>query len=104
MKVRLTLLLIYPALLLGLLLTAARYLFAVVGSPNKAWWLAIAIDETCNVVANGKRHETISTRAAVAKRNGTKWGCVLCKLLEGLDPGHCDRALELRGPDNDQLH
>lgn len=34
---------------------------------------------------------TISEQAAHAAREGKLWGVQLCKLLDQIDPGHCDR-------------
>jgi hypothetical protein len=57
--------------------------------------LAVAIDQLANVLALGDPDETISSRAEKARRKGKRWGCVLCALLDRLDPGHCARAVEL---------
>lgn len=55
-------------------------------------WL-ILLDETGNTLAGGSPNETISERAAKARKAGRRWGCVLCGLLNRINPGHCDRAL-----------
>ncbi len=47
------------------------------------------------VLFNGDPHETISDRAALARFRGKRWGCILCRMLEKINPGHCDRALQL---------
>lgn len=52
------------------------------------------IDETCNTDANGRVNETISKRAALAQQRGTRWGCVLCKLLDAVQTNHCENALD----------
>ena len=36
---------------------------------------------------------TISSRAATARARGHRWGCVLCRFLDWLDPGHCAKAI-----------
>ena len=33
--------------------------------------------------------QTISARAATARIDGHRWGCILCRLLEWIDPKHC---------------
>ena len=54
---------------------------------------AVLLDEAANTVMGGSPNETISERAAKARNAGRRWGCVLCGLLNLLNPGHCDRAL-----------
>jgi hypothetical protein len=92
-KRRLGLLLLYPLLLIGLAWTSLRYLGCVARNPDKAFRIALMIDETCNVDANGRVNETISARAAKARNAGRRWGCVLCRVLGWVQPRHCDRAL-----------
>ena len=29
-----------------------------------------------------------------AARKGKVWGCVLCRLLDKIDPGHCEKNIE----------
>lgn len=64
-------------------LTLKRYLL------NLILWL----DEGGNVLTGGAENETISERAAKARNAGKRWGCVLCKWLDDVQPGHCDHAL-----------
>lgn len=92
--IRLYLILLLPVLLLAPLLAALRYCWAILTNPPRAWRIAIGYDQLGNVAANGDEDETISSRAGKARRKGKRWGCVLCKLLEKIDPGHCDRAIE----------
>jgi hypothetical protein len=94
MKIRLALLALYPLLVFGLLYTALRYLTCVIGNTDKAWNIAKMIDETGNVDANGRVNQTISARAALAQQRGTKWGCVLCKLLNAIQTNHCEDSLK----------
>jgi hypothetical protein len=54
---------------------------------------AVLLDEATNTVLGGSPNETISERAAKARNAGRKWGCVLCKVLNWINPGHCDNAL-----------
>jgi len=54
---------------------------------------AIWIDEGVNTIFGGSPNETVSERAAKARNAGSKWGCVLCRLLNWINPGHCDNAL-----------
>lgn len=55
-------------------------------------WL-ILLDQAGNTLAGGSPNETISERAAKARNEGKEWGCILCKVLNWINPGHCDNAL-----------
>lgn len=44
-----------------------------------------------NTAFNGVAGEYISTRANRGQKEGAKWACVLCKFLDMLDKGHCER-------------
>lgn len=91
---RLALLALYPLLVLALAYTALRYIVALVCNPDRACMIAYMIDETANVDANGPRNETISARAAKAAQHGAGWGCMLCWLLDRIQPNHCENAVE----------
>jgi hypothetical protein len=54
---------------------------------------AVLLDEAANTVFGGSPNETISERAAKARNAGRKWGCLLCLVLNRINPGHCDNAL-----------
>jgi hypothetical protein len=55
--------------------------------------LLILLDQAGNTLAGGSPNETISERAAKARNAGRTWGCVLCRFLNWINPGHCDNAL-----------
>lgn len=55
-------------------------------------WL-ILLDQAGNTLAGGSPNETISERAAKARNAGRRWGCILCRFLNWINPGHCDTAL-----------
>lgn len=55
-------------------------------------WLLL-LDQASNTLAGGSPNETISERAAKARNAGRTWGCVLCRVLGWINPGHCDNAL-----------
>lgn len=95
---RLALLALFVLVIAGLLFTALRYLTCIITNPEKGWHIAFMVDETCNVDANGKVNWTISARAAKAWYAGKTWGCVLCKVLDAIQPGHCAKALEDQQP------
>lgn len=90
---RVGLLLLFPLILIGLGYTLLRYLTCLVGNPEKGWSVALMVDETCNVDANGYVNTTISARAARAASRGRHWGCILCRVLSWVQPHHCDHAL-----------
>lgn len=56
--------------------------------------LLILLDQALNTLAAGSPNETISERAAKARNEGKEWGCVLCRFLGWINPGHCDNALK----------
>lgn len=92
MNQRANLLLLLPVLVLAPLLALARFLWCVAANPAKAWAIARGFDRVVNAAANGDDRETISSRAARARDEGRTWGCVLCRALDRLDPGHCDKS------------
>ena len=64
------------------------------------WEILIAVDQLLNAILGGSADETISSRCGkrlrAVKAAGTK--CYLCGplcwLLDKIDPGHCDTAIE----------
>ena len=80
--------------LVGVIASLWMLLAALAGS-DRAWKLAVAHDQLANTAFGGDEDETISSRAAKAALRGERWGCVLCKLLDKLDPGHCEKNIEL---------
>lgn len=58
------------------------------------WNVLVTADLAFNTVILASHDaETLSKRAAKARDKGQKWGCVLCALLDRIDRGHCDEAL-----------
>jgi len=55
--------------------------------------VAVWVDEGFNTLFGGSPNETISERAAKARNAGCRWGCMLCRILNWINPGHCDNAL-----------
>jgi hypothetical protein len=69
---------------------------AIIGS-DRAWPVAVANDQALNaalVGVAGSEDETVSSRAGKAASKGKRWGCILCRLLDKIDPGHCARNIE----------
>lgn len=71
-------------------------LAAAIARPHgrRAWTLAVAYDQLANAAFGGHEDETISSRAGRARRQGKRWACLLCRLLDAIDPYHCDRSIE----------
>lgn len=72
--------------------TALPYMLVciLVGSP-RAWTIALGFDRVGNAMTGGIDGEYLSARASRVRKEGRRWACVLCKLLDKVDPGHCDR-------------
>ena len=62
----------------------------LVGSP-RAWTIAKAFDRVGNAVTGGLDGEYLSARASRVRHEKRRWACILCRLLDRFDPGHCDR-------------
>lgn len=69
-------------------------LVAALAGSRRAWTLAVAHDQLANAVFGGSEDETLSSRAGKAARKGKRWACVLCRLLDRLDPNHCEKSIE----------
>jgi len=54
----------------------------------------VALDQLANALTGGDEDETISSRLGKDKVRGRKVACVLCKLLDLIDPNHCEKAIE----------
>lgn len=91
---RLRLVALLPVLAIAPVLAVVRYCWCIVSNPARAWRIAVGFDQLANVAANGDEDETISSRAAKARNAGRRWGCVLCRILDALDPDHCDKSIE----------
>lgn len=57
------------------------------------WNILIAADQFWNTVFAGNPDETISSRAGRAAKRGDRWACILCRILDRLDPGHCEKSI-----------
>jgi hypothetical protein len=69
-------------------------LAAVLGGSDRAHRLAVSFDQLANTAFGGNEDETISSRAGKAARDGRRWACVLCKLLDWIQPNHCELSIE----------
>ena len=61
----------------------------------KAYILRVLVsaDQFWNVVFGGNPDMTISCRAGIEQQRGSRWACVLCRLLDFFQPGHCDKSV-----------
>ena len=66
---------------------------ALMGS-RRAWTLAVAHDQLANAAFGGHEDETLSSRAGKAAREGKRWACVFCRLLDRIDQHHCEKSIE----------
>ena len=89
LRQRVVLLAIYLICLFASFYAACRMLYLIGRNPSKAWVLAIAHDQLGNAALNGDPDETVSSRANRARSEGRRWGCVLCRILDWLQPDHC---------------
>lgn len=85
---------ISPVVFAGALVSIPVYALQVIFSPKRAWNTALGVDDLGNATFGGELGQTVSAHAAYAQSKGKKWGCVLCKLLNVVNPGHCTRALD----------
>jgi len=81
-----------PFLLLWSLLLFLAYSLKLTNS-DRARQAALAWDQLINALSGGDHREYLSTRAAIAERDGKQWGCFLCGFLDSLQPNHCDESL-----------
>lgn len=96
MKRRLQLIGFIPFLLLAIFLYIVHYAWCIIAAPDRGFELAVSGDQLGNTATNGNPDETISSRAARARRRGRIWGCVLCGILDRIDNNHCENTLESR--------
>ena len=94
MKVRIALLALWLLCQLANVIACVWMLLAALAGSPRAWRLAVSYDQLANTAFGGDEDETISSRAGKASVSGRRWGCVLCRLLDWLDPGHCARNIE----------
>ena len=58
------------------------------------WNLLVSLDQFINTALGGFPDETISSRAAKSRKRGKRWACILCRILDWIDPGHCEKNIE----------
>ena len=90
----LTLIIIFLLCQVVALLSCIRMLWSIAVNRERAWTLAKAYDRLGNAVFNDGEVQTISSRAQKAKLAGKTWGCILCRLLDRIQPNHCKNSVE----------
>lgn len=95
MKRRALLLVFLVVGVIGCILAALWMLMAIIFAPNgqRAWHIAIALDQLGNATTGGNVDETISSRAGRLRREGRGWACVLCRVLNWLEKDHCEKSI-----------
>lgn len=86
--------LLWPLCQLASLIAAFWMLAAIVLGSSRAWTLAVGYDQLANAAFGGNEDETISSMAAKRARLGVWWAVILCRMLDTVDPGHSQRAIE----------
>ena len=91
---RLSLLALWGLCQLAAVIASLWMLIAIVTGSHRAWTIAVAHDQLANAAFGGHEDETLSSRAGKAAREGKRWACVFCRLLDRLDPNHCEKSIE----------
>ena len=94
---RLTLLALWLAATLAAMLALLWGFVAALAGSARALRIAVAGDQLLNAALGGSEDETISSRAGKGAARGIWRWCLLCRLLDWLDPGHCQKSIEADG-------
>lgn len=76
------------------LIASTWLLLATIFGKSRAWTIALGYDHLGNAVTGGDPDETISSRAYKAMKQGRRWGCVLCRLLDYIEKDHCKKSVK----------
>jgi hypothetical protein len=76
------------------LVASVRLLYDVLRNTPRGRRIVLAYDRLGNAATNGSDKEFISARAYRGTQEGNRGWCVLCRILDWLDPGHCRRSTE----------
>jgi len=52
-----------------------------------------AFDRLANAITGGSGDETISSRLGKAQAKGSRFACVLCRVLDLFEKGHCAKSV-----------
>jgi len=92
MKKRLALLGIFLLCQLGHIVASVWMLIAILSKSPRAWTIALAYDRVGNAATGGSDKELITERAARGTKEGNRGWCLLCRLLDKVDPNHCEKS------------
>lgn len=70
-----------------------KLLVVTVVNQPRAWHILLGYDILGNCSLNDYLIQSISERAAKARRDGKKWACIACDFLDFFDRKHCDKQL-----------
>jgi hypothetical protein len=96
MKQRLLLITLSIIGLAGVALSILWLIPSIIFSPSgtRAWKIIVAYDMLANSATGGDDGETVSSRAYKASLVGNRYGCYLCRLLDWLQPNHCENSVK----------
>ncbi|MCQ4142853.1 hypothetical protein [Vogesella sp. AC12] len=85
---------LWLAALVAMLLALVMSLLQLLVGSRRAVRVFVGADQTLNAAIGGSEDETISSRAGKGAQRGVWRYCLLCKLLDVVDPGHCRDSIE----------
>jgi hypothetical protein len=91
---RLALIVLWLASLLASVLALLFALGQIIAGSPRAIRVFVGADQTLNAAIGGNEDETISSRAGKGAREGIWRYCMLCRLLNLIDPNHCEKSIE----------
>lgn len=80
--------------LVAMLLALVMALLQLLAGSRRAVRVFVGADQTLNAAMGGSEDETISSRAGKGAQRGVWRYCLLCWLLDAVDPGHCKKSIE----------
>lgn len=91
---RLTLLGLWLLCQIAVVIASVWMLAAALAGSRRAWTLAVAHDQLANAAFGGDEDETLSSRLGKAALTGNRFARRFCRLLDRIDPGHCEKHIE----------
>jgi hypothetical protein len=74
------------------LATLVAVVHILTGRDDRAMSIIRALDRLGNAGLSGNDAQMLSYRARLGVQAGRRRWCILCRLLDVVDKGHCDRA------------
>ena len=78
----------------AMVLALVMALLQLLAGSRRAVRVFVGADQTLNAAIGGSEDETISSRAGKGAQRGVLRYCLLCWLLDKVDPGHCRNSIE----------